>query len=231
MEDKQLTIWERFWGVIVKPVPTFQAIGENPRILVPALVIIAINVLLAVLIIPESIAFTESIWESTGQTMSPAEYNAAITWTKAGIIMAAALIPPLVWLVQTVLLALVKQFTVGEATFKQLYAVSLFAWLPPFLGTAIGSLLVKLVGYDSAMVVKTSLALFLPSSIESGFWYVMLSKMDFFVIWGLVLLSLGGATVMKQDPRKVGIYVFAAWLIYVVALAYFSAKFAGVPGM
>lgn len=231
MEDKQLNIWKRFWGVIVKPVPTFQAIGKNPRILVPALVIIAINVLLALLIIPESIAFTESIWESTGQTMPPEAYNTAITASKVSIILAAALLPPLIWLVQAILLSVVKQFTVGEASFKELYAVSLFAWLPPFLGGAIDSLLIKVVGFDSALAVQTSLALFLPSSIESGFWFVMLSKMDFFVIWGLVLLSLGGATVMKRDPRKVGIYVFAAWLIYVIGLAYISAQFAGITGM
>lgn len=231
MEENKLTGWARFWGVIVNPVPTFKAIGEDPRILLPALVIIAINVLLAWLIIPETIAYTETLLESSGQAMSGEALNAALTGTKVSIIVGSALMPPLIWLVQAALLAVVKQFTVGEATFKQLYAVSFFAWLPPFLGSAIKSVLVKMVGFDSAMAVQTSLALFLPSSIKSGFWLVLLSKVDFFVLWGLVLLSLGGATVMKKEPWKTGIYVFAAWLICAAVVAFLSSKFASVPGM
>ena len=109
--------------------------------------------------------------------------------------------------------------------------MALFAWLPPFLGGLIKSILIKFIGFDGAMAVQTSLALFLPSSIDSGFWFVFLSRMDLFGLWGLVLLSLGGATVMKRDPWKTGIYVFSAWLIYVIVVAYLSARFANVPGM
>ena len=231
MEEKNLNITEKIWGVIVNPVQTFKAIGEDPRILMPALVVIAINVLLAWLIIPETMTYTESIIKSSGQTMSREALNAAMMWTKISVIVAAALMPPLVWLVQAVLLSLVKQLTVGEATFRQLYAVSFFAWIPPFLGGAIKSLLIKIIGFDSAMAIQTSLALFLSSSVKSGFWFILLSKADLFTLWGLVLLSWGGATVMKKDFWKTGIYIFAAWLIYVVLVAYFSAKYGNVPGM
>lgn len=231
MEENKLTMGERFWGIFVNPVPTFKAIGEDPRILVPALVVIAINVLLGWLVIPETIAYTESILESSGQAMTREALDMAITGTKISLIVGSALLPPLIWLVQAVLLAVVKQFTVGEATFKQFYAVAFFAWLPPFLGGLIKSILIKFIGFDGAMAVQTSLALFLPSSIDSGFWFVFLSRMDLFGLWGLVLLSLGGAAVMKRDPWKTGIYVFSAWLIYVIVVAYLSARFATVPGM
>ncbi len=231
MEENKLTMGERFWGIFVNPVPTFKAIGEDPRILVPALVVIAINVLLGWLVIPETIAYTESILESSGQAMTREALDMAITGTKISLIVGSALLPPLIWLVQAVLLAVVKQFTVGEATFKQFYAVAFFAWLPPFLGGLIKSILIKFIGFDGAMAVQTSLALFLPSSIDSGFWFVFLSRMDLFGLWGLVLLSLGGAAVMKRDPWKTGIYVFSAWLIYVIVVAYLSARFATVPEM
>ena len=81
------------------------------------------------------------------------------------------------------------------------------------------------------MSVKTSLALFLPPSIESGFWFVLLTMMDFFTLWGLVLLSLGGAVVMKKEFRNTAPYVFGIWLAYIVVVAYFSSKFGNLAGM
>jgi hypothetical protein len=71
MEENKLTLGERFWGIFANPVPTFKAIGEDPRILVPALVVIAINVLIGWLVIPETIAYTESILESRMAVVAP----------------------------------------------------------------------------------------------------------------------------------------------------------------
>ncbi|NLW43907.1 MAG: hypothetical protein GXY92_01840 [Syntrophomonadaceae bacterium] len=231
MDDQKLNAGRKLWGVIVSPAPTFRLIGEDPRILAPALLVIAVDVLLAWLIIPETLAYTKSVLESTGETLTADMLNATLTWTKVSVIAGAAFLPPLIWLVQAVLLWLVKQFTVGEATFKQLYAVSFFAWIPPFLGSAIKSVLVKIGGIDLMMSIKTSLALFLPPSIESGFWFLMLSKMDFFTIWGLVLLALGGAVVMKKEFKNTAPYIFGIWLVYIVIVAYLSSKFGNLAGM
>lgn len=231
VEDTKLTNREKLWGTIVSPTSAFKAIGEDPRILVPALAILAINVVIAWLVIPETLAFTESMLKSSGQTMTPEALKSVLKWTKVSVIAAAALLPPLVWLIQAGLLALFNQLSVGEAKFKQLFAVSFFAWLPPFLGGVIKNALIKVVGMESVMAIRTSLALFLPSSIDSGFWLVLLSKMDFFALWGLVLLSWGGATVMKKDRGKTAIYVFAVWLVYIVLVAYFGSKYGNVPGM
>ncbi len=231
MDDQNLSMERKLWGVIVNPGPTFKLIGEDPRILAPALLVIALNVLLAWLILPETIAYTKSIMESTGQNLTAELLNTTLTWTKISVIAGSALLPPLIWLVQAILLWLVKQFTVGEATFNQLYAVSLFAWLPPFLGGAIKSVLVKMFGFDIIMNIKTSLAIFLPPSIESGFWFIMLTMMDFFTIWGLILLSLGGAVVMKKEFRNTAPVIFGLWLIYIVAVAYLSSRFGNIPGM
>lgn len=231
MDEQNLSTVRKLWGVFVNPGPTFKLIGEDPRITAPALLVIALNVALAVLILPETIAYTKSMLESTGQSLSAELLNTTLTWTKISVIVGAALAPPLVWLVQAILLWLVKQFTVGEATFKQLYAVAFFAWLPPFLGGTIKSVLVKISGFDIIMSIKTSLAIFLPPSIESGFWYLMLTMMDFFTIWGLILLSLGGAVVMNKEFKKTAPVIFGIWLIYIVVVAYFSSKFGNITGM
>ncbi len=229
--SETLLLWEKLWGVIVSPKSAFKAIGEDPRILVPALLVFAVNVLLAWLIIPETLAFTESALESTGQTMSPEALRSAMKWTKVSILVTAGLLPPIIWLIQAGVLALFNQLSVGEARFKQLFAVSFFAWLPPFLGGAIKSVLIKIVGIKTAMAIHTSLALFLPTSTDSGFWFVLLSKMDFFAIWGLALLSVGGAMVMNKEPRKTAVYVFGVWIVYLVIVAYFGVKYGNVPGM
>jgi len=231
VEETKLTSREKLWGVIVNPVPTFKSIGQDPEILTPALIILALNVLLAWLIMPETVAYTESVIKGSNQAMNTQTLKTTITWTKVTVMAAAAVMPPLIWLVQAGLLAVLNQLMVGEARFKQLYAVSFFAWLPPFLGGTLKSLLVKVMGMKGAIAIRTGMALFLPSSVDSGFWYVLLSKMDFFVIWGLVLLSLGGAAVMNKDGKKTGVFVFAVWLVFIAMVAFLASKFGKTPGI
>ena len=121
--SETLLLWEKLWGVIVSPKSAFKAIGEDPRILVPALLVFAVNVLLAWLIIPETLAFTESALESTGQTMSPEALRSAMKWTKVSILVTAGLLPPIIWLIQAGVLALFNQLSVGEARFKVIRGV------------------------------------------------------------------------------------------------------------
>jgi asparagine N-glycosylation enzyme membrane subunit Stt3 len=80
------------------------------------------------------------------------------------------------------------------------------------------------MGVKKAMAFSTSLALILPRSVDSGFWYIFLSKIDFFNVWSLILLVLGGSVAMQKDGKKLALYIFGIWLVFIVLTALLGAK-------
>jgi hypothetical protein len=146
-------------------------------------------------------------------------------------IVGALLVPPLIWLVQAAILVLFNQISLGQANFKQLYAVSIFAWIPVIIGNLVKSVLIKIMGVEAMTSIKTSLGLFLPTDIKTGYLHSALNSVDLFVVWGLILLSLGGAVVMNKDSKKTALYVFGLWIIYTAVKVVLATKFAPAAGL
>jgi len=230
MEENVMSMPKRLWGVIVEPVKTFQAICEDPRALVPILAILGINLLLTVLFLPQIKEISAEAM-AQAQTMTPEQIKAALKWVGISAVIASAAVPPLIWLVQAALLALFNQFTLGVGNFKQLYVVSFFAWMPAFLGGLVKTGLMAVMGVKQAMAVSTSLALVLPKGTNSGFLFMLLSKIEVFNIWSLILLVLGGSVAMKKDSKQVALYIFGIWLVYILLTAFLAAKTGKAPGM
>jgi len=219
----------RLWGIIVEPVKTFRVICEDPRVLIPIAAVLLINLLLTIGFLPQIKEIAEEAMKQA-QTMTAEQLQAAMKWTGIAAVIGAVAAPPLTWLIQAALLALFNQFSLGAARFKQLFAVAFFAWIPAFLGGLIKSVFMAILGVKQAMAISTSLALILPRSTNSGFWFVLLSKIDFFSIWSLILLVLGGSVAMQKDGKKLAYYIFGLWLVYIVLTALLGAK-SGAAGV
>lgn len=218
-----MSLPRRFWGIIIEPIKTFQVVCGDPKVLIPIAAVLAINLLLTIGFLPQIKEITEETLKQA-QTMTADQIQAALKWTGIASVVGVVAVPPLTWLVQAALLAFFNQFNLGAAKFKQLFAVAFFSWIPAFLGGLIKSAFMVVLGVKKAMAISTSLALILPRSIDSGFWYVFLSKIDFFNIWSLILLVLGGSVAMQKDSKKLAIYIFGIWLVFIILTALLGAK-------
>lgn len=223
MEEQKTSLPQRLWGIIIEPVKTFQDVCKDPWILIPAAAVLAINLVLTIWFLPQ---IKEIAGEAMNQaqTMSAEQVQAALKWTGIAALIGSVAVPPLTWLIQAALLALFNQFSLGAAKFKQLFAVAFYAWIPAFLGGLIKSAFMAVMGVKKAMAFSTSLALLLPRSVDSGFWYIFLSKIDFFNVWSLILLVLGGSVAMQKDGKKLALYIFGIWLVFIVLTALLGAK-------
>lgn len=223
MEEQKMSLTQRLWGIIIEPVKTFQDVCKDPRILIPAAAVLAINLVLTIWFLPQ---IKEIAGEAMNQaqTMTAEQMQAALKWTGIAAVIGSVAVPPLTWLIQAALLALFNQFSLGAAKFKQLFAVAFYAWIPAFLGGLIKSAFMAVMGVKKALAFSTSLALILPRSVDSGFWYIFLSKVDFFNIWSLILLVLGGSVAMQKDGKKLALYIFGIWLIFIILTALLGAK-------
>lgn len=217
MEETRMSLTERFWKVLAAPGEAFKSIADDPRILWPALIIIAISLLLTTLIIPETKQFTEETLAAGGQT--PDQIALAMKFVVPGALAGSVLALPLFWLIQAGILALYNQFSVGAATFKQLFAVAIFAGVPSIIKSMITTVLIKTMGLKAALQVSTSLALFLGTASQTSFLYRFLAQIDLFSIWGLVLLILGGSIAMQKKAQGLAVYGGIIWLVYAVVMA------------
>lgn len=233
MEDRPMSMGSKLIGVITEPVKTFQAICESPNILLPAALVLVINLALSIATLPQVKAYTRDLLLNppNGQPIQPDALSTALTAATVSVILASVLMPPIIWLIQALLLFAYNQFSIGQAKFNQLFAVSFFAWLPVFINSIIKNSLVFFLGMKKTMAIKTSLGLLLPKTVESGFLFGFLNKMDLFTIWGLVLLTIGGAVAMKKDSKMVALYLFALWLIWTAGVALLAATFGPKTGM
>lgn len=217
MGENKLSMTERFLKVLTAPGEAFQAIVDDPRILWPGLIIIAISLLLIILAIPETKQFTAETLVASGQ--SPDQIALAMKFVVPGALIGTVLAMPMVWLFEAAILALYNQFSVGEARFKQLLAVAIFAGVPSIIKAVISTGLIKTMGYKAALQVSTSLAVFLGTANQTSFLYRLLGQIDLFSIWGLVLLILGGSLAMKKRVGGLAVYSGTIWLVYVVVMA------------
>ncbi len=217
MEETRMSTAQGFVKVLTSPGKAFAAIAEDPRILLPGLAIVAISLILTIIALPETKAFTEQTLAAAGQ--APDQIALVMKFVVPGAVIAAILGMPLVWLVQAAILALYNQIIVGEATFKQLYSVAIFSGIPSIIKAAISTVLIKAMGLKASMQVSTSLALFLVNADSTSFLYRLLEQLELFRIWGLILLILGGAIAMKKKPKGLAVFLGVIWIIYVVVMA------------
>jgi len=217
MEETRMPLTQRFWKVLAAPGEAFQAIAEDPRSLWPALIFIAISLLLTILILPETRQYSAEVMAASGLTQD--QVSMAMKIVVPSALLGAVVAMPVMWLIQAALLAIYNQFSVGEASFKQLFAVAVFAGVPSIIKSVISTGLIKAVGFKAAMEFNTSVALFTGTAGQEGFLNRFLGQIELFSIWGLVLLILGGSIAMKKKPGGLAIYGGVVWLIYAVAMA------------
>jgi hypothetical protein len=217
MKEK-MSIAERFGKVITSPGKAFADIAQEPRILWPGLIIIVINLALTLLIISETRVFTEQTMVASGK-MSQDQIAMSMKFVMPGVIAWSIFVMPLIWLVMAAILALYNQFSVGEARFKQLYSVAIFAGIPLVIKTVITTGLVKTMGFKAASQFGTSLAIFWGNADSTSFLYRLMVNIELFNIWGLILLILGGSIAMKKKPHGLALFFGGIWLVYVVVVA------------
>jgi hypothetical protein len=106
----------------------------------------------------------------------------------------------------------------GTTTYGEMFAVSIFAWLP----SALNSVIATVTAFVSD---PQSFNLNLPSPANLGYflgpdaapWLKSLgASLDVFSIWTLVLAGFGGALVAKVKPAKGVVMVFIVWILYVL---------------
>jgi hypothetical protein len=226
-----LSLPARIWGILTSPRETFADVVARPRWLGMMLAVILVTAVCTggFLMTPVGQqAYMDNQIESTRRwvgEVSEAQvagmermlpYAAPISAVSIAIIM------PIMWLVMAgILFAVFSAALGGTATFKQVFAVMVHSSAISF----VQQLFVTPLNYArESMSSATNLAVFLPMLDEGSFLAKFLGTIDLFMVWWVVLLSIGLAVLFKRKTGPIATGLFVVYGIIAVIVAAFFGR-------
>ena len=226
-----LSLPARIWGILTSPRETFADVVARPRWLGMMLVAIIVTVVCTGGFLMTAVgqqAYLDNQIESTkrfvGEVSEAQQAGMERMLPYAAPISAAsiAIITPIMWLVISgILFAVFSAALGGTATFKQVFAVMAHSSAI----TVVQQLFVTPLNYvRESMSSATNLAVFLPMLDESSFLAKFLGTIDLFLVWWVVVLSIGLGVLFKRKTGPIAAGLFVIYGIIAVIVAAFFGR-------
>ncbi|MNM82771.1 Yip1 domain protein [compost metagenome] len=122
-----------------------------------------------------------------------------------------AIMPVIMLFVTGLLLMLLNLVVRGEGKYMQFVSIAAFAALPGIVGSLITGIMVMTMDVQSATDVSLSLGAFVAD--KSSQMYRLLSLINPFSIWSLVLYIIGSSVIMNRPRKTVATWIIAAWVV------------------
>jgi hypothetical protein len=213
--------FERIVGVLFSPNETFASIARQPDWVVPLVLMLVVS-LFAGILIANRVDFASAAREAMEEKNIPPDRVESAVKMTAAISKVASYCAPIFsvigFLVIAGVLLLAFRLFGGEGTFKQAFSVSVYAWIPGLLKSIIT--LVVLLTRDSmsaedlAIAVRSNLG-FLVSMKSNPMAFAVLTSLDIFTIWVLILFIIGFTYVARVSKAKAATIVVTLWLVTV----------------
>ena len=213
--------FERIAGVFFSPNETFASIARQPDWVVPLVLMLVVS-LIAGIVIGQRVDFATAAREAMEQKNVPPDRVESAVKMTAAISKVASYCAPIFsvigFLVIAGVLLLAFRLFGGEGNFKQAFSVSVYAWMPGLLKSIITvPVLLTREGMgaeDLAIAVRSNLG-FLVSMKSNPMAFAVLTSLDIFTIWMLILFSIGFAYVARVSKAKAATIVVTLWLVTV----------------
>jgi hypothetical protein len=225
----------RLLGVFVSPGQTFRSIAARPTVWAGLLVVVLVSLGVGLLVAPR-LDYEDIIRKQmakSGRDIPQEQLDKQIEVTKKIgtplTIAQVALVPIFVCLL-TLFPWVVFKLLGSEIDYVRSLSVSVHAWLPQVL-SALLSIPVILsrpsLGYDDTRngFLKSNLGAFVSTPAMSAPLTAVLSSLDVFSLWTLILFILGFKEVAKVSMAKAAGTMIVLWLLLVGIKVGFAAVF------
>ena len=219
----------RVIGVLVSPVKTFRSIAERPTWGVALVVLLVISTLVGVLanqrIDPNDVRQSiQQRMEKSGQQPTPEQVDKAMTTMAKFTAVTLWLIPLFVVIVYLVIallfFAAFRFFGGSEISYKSSFATAVHAFMPGMVAALLTLPVIlthehlKLKDVQGGNLLASNLGAFAPDSVGPAV-RSLLTSVDFFSIWTLILLVIGYKATAKVSTANAATVAVVLWALYV----------------
>lgn len=226
-----MNVFARFIGILTAPRPTFQQVVARPKwfgMWLLTTVIIAFGAALPMTTEAGKVASVEqqvSSMESFGFQVSDEQYaammkgTAALPYTTAGMVVVFGLL--MAFIMAGILWAIFNAGLGGDASYKQMLAVLIHAGAV----SAVGQLFTGPLNYfRGAVTSATNLSVLLPMLEETSFMGRLAGAIDLFIIWWLIVLSIGLAVLYRRRTQPIAMTLFGIYAVIALGVAAFMSR-------
>ena len=215
--------FERILGVLIAPSETFSSIARTPDWVVPLVLMLVVS-LGSGIVIAQRVDFASAVREQMEQNknVSPDQIDRSVRMV-AAFSKVAAYCAPIFSIVFLLIIAaaLMVAFRLfgGENNFKQSFSVAVYAWIPGLVKSVI-SLAIMLArdtvpAQDLAILVRSNLG-FLVDMKTNPMAFAVLTSLDAFTIWILILYIIGFSYVSRLSKAKSAAIIVTLWAVTVL---------------
>jgi hypothetical protein len=228
-QEKPSNPFSRIIGVLFSPGQTFADIARKPDWVVPAFVIIVVFLVAAIATVPR-LDFEGTIrqaMEAKGQTGPAAEQG-----LRFGMAMAKGIQYTIPFLligfiaVGALIYWLGVRLVGGEATYQQVFSVVLYGFMPQVIRQLVKIPIVlsrhNINPRDAETLVRSGPA-FLVSFKDHPMLWALLTRLDLFAIWSLILIVIGLAVASRMSKAKAAGVVIVVWSVMTLITLGFAA--------
>ncbi len=235
--EAPLGTFQRISGVVFSPDETFREVAARPNVLVPLVILLAIAIVSAVILVPrmdfQSMLRDQMERSGKAATMTPSQLDTSVRIGSSFAKLIGYSSPALavgIWaLIAGALLVTFRLFG-GEGTYKQAFSVTLYSWIPLTINGIIGIIVAMTkssLNPEEMGTLVASNAGILVDLHARPVAYALLSAVDLFTIWAIVLLIIGFAHVAKTSKGRAAAVVLSLWGV----LLFFKAGLAALGAM
>ncbi|HEX8616087.1 MAG TPA: Yip1 family protein [Thermoanaerobaculia bacterium] len=231
---RKKNVFERIAGVLFAPAEAFGEIARRPDIFAPMLIVLALGFAATLLIVPK--LDLDAMFEAQSAQIrkqnpdiADADLERIVKWGAASAKMFMYISPLLMalwWALMAAVLLFAFRLLGGEGTFRQALSATIYAWLPMTIAGIITAVVVLARGsFDpttAATIVKSNPA-FLTTPTEQPVLFTLLSSLDLFSAWTLILLTFGFASLSKLPKARAAGIVITLWIMMVLVKVGFAA--------
>lgn len=217
--------FERVIGVLFSPDATFASIARRPDWVVPLVLIMAFTFVNG-FITASRIDFAAPAREAMEQqkNVSPEQVDRAVRMS-VGIGKVLKFISPILAVIVLMIVSGVLLLSVrilgGDGDYKQAFSATCYAWLPNVIQGIVLTVIIfarggTAISPQSLMTMMRSNLAFLADMKTQPMAFALLSSLDLFTIWVVVLLVLGFAHLARISKAKSSGVVISLWAVTIV---------------
>jgi Yip1 domain len=226
----------RLIGVFIEPGETFDDIARKPDFIAPLILLILVALAVVATMLAK-IGMSRIIMQALTQSgrtanMDPAQLNQIVQKSAAiyRIVMpvSAVLVTAVLLLVVAGLgLLFLNGFFGQRVTFKEVFSVTCYSYLPSILG-AVMAVAVVFFGdpdaFNPRSPAPTNPGYFMNPLTSSHAVFALMSSLDVLTFWFLILLAIGLSRVSRNKVKAGSIFMtyLGAWVLLVIAKVGFA---------
>jgi len=211
--------FQRIVGVFFSPNETFASIARQPDWVVPLAIILFLSVISGI-VFAQRVDFGAGIRDAMEQrgNVPPDQVDRAVRiGTAAAKVFAycAPVVSLIILLIIAGILLLAFRVMGGEGNFTQALSVTCYSWMPGVIKSVLITIIIAVRNVPATelpTVLRSNLAFLVPLK-ENPLLFSLLSKLDVFTIWLVILLVIGFAFVSGFSKAKSAAIIISLWLV------------------